>query len=195
MADKLPWFSRGDYYWDVLKGKLMCLTQGGEPVFATYLFASVASGGESAWIRQDENATDLETDKEYLFFQHFVGVEKAGLVYVQYPVGEEIYTTDKLVPDTSKGEEFAYIDNKVSPFNDPDAITEFFVTKGVTIAFKYYNNQPFSLRQKLRFLGRKFRQEEVTINGKHPLTGAVVTEEEFNRLKSIARPIYMRRIA
>ena len=191
----LPWFQKGQYYYDVLKDKLMYLSEGGEPVFATYLFASVASGGESAWIRQDENATDLETDKEYLFFQHFVGVEKAGLVYVQYPLGEQIYTTDKLVPDTSKGEEFAYIDNKVSPFNDPDESTEFFVVKGVTIAYKYYNNQPFALRQKLRFVGKKFRQEEIQKDKPHPATKEIVTEAMYNELKRIARPIYMRRIS
>jgi len=191
----LPWFQKGQYYYDALKDKLMYLSEGGEPVFATYLFASVASGGESAWIRQDENATDLETDKEYLFFQHFVGVEKAGLVYVQYPLGEQIYTTDKLVPDTSKGEEFAYIDNKVSPFNDPDESTEFFVVKGVTIAYKYYNNQPFALRQKLRFVGKKFRQEEIQKDKPHPATKEIVTEAMYNELKRIARPIYMRRIS
>jgi len=191
----LPWFQKGQYYYDVLKDKLMYLSEGGEPVFATYLFDSVDAGKESAWIRQDENATDLETDKEYLFFQHFVGVEKAGLVYVQYPLGEEIYTTDKLVPDTSKGEEFAYIDNRVSPFNDPDESTEFFVVKGVTIAFKYFNNQPFALRQKLRFVGKKFRQEFIEKDKPHPVTKVTVTEEEYNRLKSIARPLYMRRIA
>jgi hypothetical protein len=56
----LPWFKKGDYYYDVLNDKLMYLSEGGEPVFATYLFASVAAGGESAWIRMDENATDLE---------------------------------------------------------------------------------------------------------------------------------------
>ena len=191
----LPWFQKGQYYYDVLKDKLMYLSEGGEPVFATYLFDSVDAGKESAWIRQDENATDLETDKEYLFFQHFVGVEKAGLVYVQYPLGEQIYTTDKLVPDTSKGEEFAYIDNKVSPFNDPDESTEFFVVKGVTIAYKYYNNQPFALRQKLRFVGKKFRQEEIQKDKPHPATKEIVTEAMYNELKRIARPIYMRRIS
>jgi hypothetical protein len=191
----LPWFKKGDYYYDVLKDKLMYLSEGGEPVFATYLFDSVDAGKESAWIRMDENATDLETDKEYLFFQHFVGVEKAGLVYVQYPLGEEIYTTDKLVPDTSKGEEFAYIDNKVSPFNDPDESTEFFIVKGVTIAFKYYNNQPFALRQKLRFVGKKFKQEEIEKNKPHPVTKEIVSEAMYNELKKTARPLYMRRVS
>lgn len=195
MADQLPWFARGDHYWDVLKEKLMCLTQGPEPVFATYLFPSVAARGESAWIRMDENATDLETDKEYLFFQWFTGALKKGLVYVQYPVGEEIWTTDKLVPDTSIGEEHACIDHKLSPFLNPHPKTEFFVVKGVTIAYKYYNSEGFALRQKLRFVGQKFRHEEVVVNQAHPLTGVTVTEGEFNRLKALARPITMRRIA
>jgi hypothetical protein len=195
MSNQLPWFSRGDHYWDVLKEKLMCLTQGPEMVNATYLFSSVDGGKESAWIRMDETATDLETDKEYLFFQWFFGVLKKGLVYVQYPVGEEIWTTDKLVPDTAVGEEVAYIDNELSPFLNPHRKTEFFIVKGVTIAFKYYNTEAFALRQKLRFVGAKFRQEEVKVGEAHPLTGIVVTEEEFNKLKAVARPLYMRRIA
>ena len=195
MTDKLPWFKRGDYYYDVLNKKLMYLSEGGESVFATYLFDSVAASKESAWIRMDENATDIETDKAYLFFQHFVGIEKAGLVYVQYPLGEQIYTTDKLVPDTSKGEEFSSIDNKVSPFNDPHESTEFFIVKGVTIAYKYYNNQPFALQQKLRFIGKKFRQEEIEKDKPHPVTNEIVTEAIYNELKRTARPLYMRRIS
>jgi len=192
---ELPWFERGSHYYDTLKEKLMCLTEGPEPVYATYLFASVNGAAESAWIRMDNNATDLETDKEYLFFQWFMGILKSGLVYVQYPVGEEIYTTDKLVPNTALGEEKAYIDNKLSPFLNPHPTTEFFIVKGVTIGFKYFNNEAFALAQKLRFLGAKFRQEEVKAGEAHPLTGIVVTEEEFNRLKNIARPLMMRRIA
>jgi len=192
---ELPWFARGDHYWDVLKKKLMCLTEGPEPVFATYRFASVEGGAESAWIRMDENATDLETEKEYLFFQWFTGILKKGLVYVQYPVGEEIWTTDKLVPDTSIGDEYAYIDHQLSPFLNPHPKTEFFIVKGVTMAYKYYNTEDFALRQKLRFVGQKFRHEEVKVGEAHPLTGVTVTEEEFNRLKAIARPITMRRIA
>jgi len=195
MADQLPWFSRGSHYYDVLKEKLMCLTEGPEMVNATYLFASVAAAGESAWIRMDETAKDLETDKEYLFFQWFTGALKKGLVYVQYPVGEEVWTTDKLVPNTAVGEEVAYIDHELSPFLNPHPRTEFFIVKGVNIAFKYFNTEGFALRQKLRFIGAKFRQEEVKVGEAHPLTGIVVTEEEFNRLKSIARPLYMRRIA
>lgn len=195
MVDQLPWFSKGDYYWDTLKKRLMCLTEGPEPVYATYLFASVDGGAESAWVRMDENATDLETEKDYLFFQWFTGVLKAGLVYEQYPAGEEVWTTDKLVPDTAVGEEVAYIDHKLSPYLNPHPKTEFFMIKGTTIAYKYYNTEAFPLRQKLRFLGAKFRQEEVVVDKPHPLTGVVVTAEEFQKLREIARPIMMRRIA
>lgn len=191
----LPWFSRGDYYWDVLKKKLMYLSEGGESVFATYLFSSVAAVDESDWVRMDENATDLETDKDYLFFQWFTGVKKDGLVYVQYPYGEEIYTTDKLVPDTSKGEEIGNIDCRRSPYNNPHKSTEFFVVKGVTIAFKYYNNQSIPLRQKLRFIGKKFKQVEIKVGQPHPATGVPVTEEMFKELKAKARPLHMRRVS
>jgi len=122
-------------------------------------------------------------------------VLKAGLVYEQYPAGEEVWTTDKLVPDTSIGEEYAYIDHKLSPYLNPHPKTEFFMIKGTTIAYKYYNTEAFAIRQKLRFVGEKFRHEEVVVDKPHPLTGVVVTEEEFNRLKAIARPITMRRVA
>jgi len=192
---ELPWFKRGDHYYDILREKLMCLSQGPESVFGSYQFSSVAAASESAWIRMDTNATDLETDMEHLFFQWFMGILKKGLVYVQYPMGEEIWTTDKLVPNTAAGEEKAYMDNKLSPFLNPHPKTEFFIIKGVTIGFKYYNTEAFALSQKLRFLGAKFRHDEVKVGEAHPLTGIPVTEEELNRLKALARPIYTRRIA
>jgi len=195
MANELPWFKRGDHYLDILNNKLMCLSEGPEPVFGTYLFSSVAAASESAWIRMDTNATDLETDMEHLFFQWFMSILKKGLVYVQYPMGEEIWTTDKLVPNTSIGEEKAYIDHQLSPFLNPHPRTEFFIVKGVTIGFKYFNTEDYALSQKLRFVGAKFRHDQVKVGEAHPLTDIPVTEEEFNRLKSISRPLYMRRIA
>jgi hypothetical protein len=191
---QLPWFKKGDYYFDVLNKQLFYLSEGGEPVSATYSFASVAKATEGAWVRMDTNARDIETDKTYLFYQWFVSILRAGLIYRQYPIGEQVGNTDKLTPDTSLGQEYACFDNKMSPYNNPSEDTEFWMIKGQTIGFKYFNNQPFALVQKLKFHGRKFKQAEVIQDKPHPLTGEIVTEEMFNRLKSIARPIYMRRI-
>jgi hypothetical protein len=189
--EKLPFMDRGDYYYDTLKEKYFYLSQK-EPLPASvYTFSSVANGSESDWVRMDTNALDLETDKEYLFYQYFVGVLKKGYVYVQYPVGEQIYTTDKLVPTTTR-RDVAYIDETLSPFLNPQPISEFFIVKGVTIAFKYYNNQGDALIQKLRFIGKKFRHEEVTVGSTHK--GKVLTEADMEKIREIARPITMRRV-
>lgn len=190
----LPWFKKGDYYYDVLKGKLFYLSEGGEPVFATYSFASTAKATESAWKRMDTTNTDIETDKDNLFYQWFMGILRAGLIYRQYPIGEQVNNTDKLTPDTSLGQEYSCFDNHMSPYNSPSEDTEFWMVRGGTIGLKHFNNQPFALVQKLKFHGKKFKQAEVKQGEAHPLTGEIVTEEVFNKLKSIARPLYMRRI-
>jgi hypothetical protein len=188
---ELPWFSRGNYYYDTLKKKYFYLSEQESLPANVYTFSPVASGSESDWVRMDVNALDLETDKEYLFYQYFVGVLKKGYVYVQYPVGEQIYTTDKLVP-TATRRDVCYIDEMLSPFLNPQPISEFFIVKGVTIAFKYYNNQGDTLVQKLRFVGRKFRHEEVAVGMEHK--GKTLTEADMEKIKELARPITMRRV-
>jgi len=191
----LPWFKKGDSYYDVLKKKLFLLTEGGESVFATYKYSSVAAGDESDWTRMDTNATDLETEKEYLFFQWFTGVLREGLIYEQYPIGEQVWNTDKLVPNTAQGDEYSNIDFKVSPYNDPNECTEFWVVKGVSIGFKYFNNQAFPILQKLKWVGKKFKQVEIVVDQPHPVTGQTVTSAIFAEMLKEARPLYMRRIA
>jgi hypothetical protein len=138
-------------------------------------------------------ATDLETDKDYLFFQWFFSILKKGLIYKQYPVGEEVYTTDKLVPNTSIGQEYACLDYKMSPYNDPAAETEFFIIKGITVALAYYDDQPIPLAQKIKFIGKKFRQDPLGIGTVH--LGKTLTADDITAIMQKARPLYMRRVS
>jgi len=193
----LPWFVRTDYYYDVREKKYYYLSQEEWLPAFVYTFASVNAGEESAWIRMDERALDLETEMDHLFFQYFYGVKKKGYIYTEYPVGEQIHTTDKLLP-TAVDRDRSYVDNKISPFFDPDEMTEFFMRKGMSIAFKYYNTEDVALVQQLRFIGKKFRREEVV-----DITGLTPEEVEkipkhlrlTDEIKAKARPLPMRRIA
>ena len=164
MTDKLPWFQRGDYYADVTdeaKPLHYRLKTGPESLpFAVYTFDAVAPLTEGSWIRMDSNALDLETDKEDLFFQYFFGVLKDGLVYMQYPLGEEIWTTDRLLPTSAKPL-IGCVTSHLSPYDDPWEKTEFFMHKGVSVAFKFRNTATFAMNNQLRFLGQKFRRELV----------------------------------
>jgi hypothetical protein len=202
MSTLLPWLNRGNFvlidpepqpdsaakekvsYWYLKREE-------GLPAM-DYDFPSVEAGVESGWKRMDSNNLDLETDKRNLLFQYFVGVKKKGLIYVQYPVGEEIWTTDKNVPTTSAGHRKAYTDSVQSPYEDPSALTQFFMVQGITIAFNYFNDADHALIQRLKFIGKKFERVECKV-GASPL-GKPLTTADMEHIKEIAIPLQVQRI-
>ena len=199
--NNLPWLNRGEYvllepdprgnpkisYWYLRMEE-------GIPVMV-YAFDSVASGAESGWKRMGSDELDLETDKEDLLFQYFAGVKRKGLVYCQYPSGEEIWTTDKNVPTTSAGQRKACISNIDSPFEDPSPLTQFIMTKGLTIAFDYYNTAEHALVQELKFIGKKFQRLECKEGAQADWLGRALTAEDMAHIKETAIPLQLRRIA
>lgn len=196
----LPWLNRGNYvllepdprgdpkmsFWYLRKEE-------GIPAMV-YAFDSVGAAAESGWKRMDTNNLDLETDKEDLLFQYFVGVKKKGLIYCQYPIGEEIWTTDKNVPTTSAGHRKSFVDNVTSPFEDPSELTQFIMIKGLTIAFDYYNDADHALVQELKFLGKKFQRLECRIGVQADWLGRTLTAEDMVHIKEVAIPLQLQRI-
>ena len=197
---KLPWLNRGEYvlidpdprgnpkisFWFLRKEE-------GIPVMV-YAFPSVAAAGESGWKRMSSDNLDLETDKEDLLFQYFVGVKRKGNVYCQYPSGEEIWTTDKNVPTTSAGQRKACIDHSMSPFEDPSELTHFVMIKGLTVAFDYYNNAEHALVQELKFIGKKFQRLECKEGVEADWLGRTLTADDMVRIRAVAVPLQLQRI-
>jgi len=160
-----------------------------------FTFASVNPGEESGWIRMNEDNLDLETDKVYLLFQYFVGVRKKGPVYCQYPSGEEIWTTDKNVPTTSSGHRKAFINNILSPFNDPSRLTQLTMVKGITVAYNYYNPTDHALIQEIKFIGKKFFRKKVELGKMADWLGRTITQADLDAIKEKAIPLQLQRIA
>jgi hypothetical protein len=164
LTDKLPWFQRGGIYADVTdeaKTLYYRLKAGPESLpYAVYTSDLMAPFSGTSWIRMDSNALDLETTKEDLFFQYFFSVLKDGLVYMQYPLGEQMWTSDRLIPTSTKPAT-GCVTFRSSPYNDPSEMTEFFMHKGVSVGFKFRNIAAITMNNELRFLGRKFRRELV----------------------------------
>jgi len=196
----LPWLHRADYimldpdprdqkpsWWYLCKEE-------GIPAMM-YAFASVASGAESGWKRMDESNLDLETDREELLFQYFAGVKRKGNIYMQYPAGEEVWTTDKNIPTTSSGQRKAYIDSVTSPIDDPSELTMFVMIKGLTVVFDYYNTAEHALVQELKFIGKKFQRLECKENKMADWLGRVLNAGDMAKIKELAIPIQLRRIA
>jgi hypothetical protein len=177
----LPWFSRGDYYIDMTNEKepkaYQLIAVEALPN-AVYTFDSVAPADEGDFIRMDSTHTDLETDKEDLFFQYFFGVLKDGLVYMQYPLGEEFWTSDKLIPTSAKPN-VACVTFQTTPYLDPAPDTEFFMQRGTSVAFKFRNIVGYTMDNKIRFVGKKFRRQLV------PLTPEVVAKARTIRFARI----------
>lgn len=201
MRRNLPWLNRGEYvllepdprgdpkmsFWYLRKEE-------GIPTMV-YAFDSVALDAESGWKRMGSDELDLETDKEDLLFQYFVGVKRKGNVYCQYPSGEEIWTTDKNVPTTSSGQRKACINSMDSPFEDPSALTQFIMIKGLTIAFDYYNTAEHALIQELKFIGKKFQRLECKLGTQADWLGRPLTANDMEKIKETAIPLQLRRIA
>lgn len=163
MAESLPWFKRGDCIVDITNEKepkyFKLIAEEPLPQLS-YTFSNVAPKDDSDFIRMDANTTDLETDHEDFFFQYFFGVLKDGLIHMQYPLGEEFWTTDKLVPTDAKPE-VACLTFKTSPYLDPSLSSEFFIVKGTSVAFKFRNTKDITMNNKLGFTGKKFKREMI----------------------------------
>ncbi len=200
MGGKLPWLNRGEYV-------LLEPDPRGEPKISFWFlrkeegipamihaFDSVAAGAESGWKRMDTNNLDLETDKEDLLFQYFVGVRRKGLIYCQYPSGEEVWTTDKNIPTTSSGHRKSYVNNVTSPFEDPSELTQFIMIKGLTVAFDYYNNAEHAIVQELKFIGKKFQRLECKVGAPAEWLGRPLTQSDMERIRQVAIPLQLRRI-
>ncbi len=201
--DFLPWLQKGDFIFDELDNNFYWLARE-EPLPAMiHSFASVADNAESGFISMDSSATDLTTDRLTLFFQWFTGVKKDGFTTMQYGVGEQIFTTDKLI-NTSSNRARAFIDPRISPFYSPTSYGSFVMRKGLTVAFDYFNNTGLAQVQKLRFVGKKFeraivvraRETKVSVQsgGTFPLV-LEVSPDDFAIIQATARPLFMRRIS
>jgi hypothetical protein len=201
--DFLPWIQKGDFIFDELDNNFYWMARS-EPLPAMiHAFASQADNADTGFISMDANATDLTTDRQSLFFQWFTGVKKDGFTYMQYGVGEQIFTTDKLI-NTSSNRARAFIDAHVSPFWSPTEYGQFFMRKGLTVAFDYFNNTGIAQVQKLRFVGRKFEralvqkgtatQLQVQSASSFPLV-LTVSPADYEVVQSTARPLFMRRIS
>lgn len=157
--DEVLW-KAGDYYYDELEDKYYLLSKEEPLPAADYQFASVLGGAASDFVLMDSNTTDLQTEQDHLFFRYLTGVLRKGLVYMEYPSGEQVFTTDKLVP-TATAPWSGYLDNVNSPFLNPQPLSVFSMRTGLTVAFKYRNTEGHPIVQKLRFVGKKFVRAEV----------------------------------
>ncbi len=152
--DEVLW-KAGDFYFDELEGKYYELVKEESLPAADYVFDSVLGGAEGDFVPMNSDTTDLETQKDDLFFRYLVGVLRKGLVYMEYPAGEQVFTTDKLLP-TAAEPWSGYLDNINSPFYNPCPLSVFSMRQGLTVSFKYRNTEGHPLVQKLRFVGKKF---------------------------------------
>ncbi len=203
--DFLPWLQKGDFIFDELDNNFYWLARE-EPLPAMiHAFASVADNAESGFISMDSSATDLTTDRQTLFFQWFTGIKKDGFTYMQYGVGEQIFTTDKLI-NTSSNRARAFIDPRISPFYSPTSYGTFHMRKGLTVAFDYFNNTGIAQVQKLRFVGKKFDRALVMLSKTGETRVSVqsaaafplvleVSRDDLSIIQATARPIFMRRIS
>jgi len=205
MLEFLPLLQKGDFIFDELDNNFYWLARE-EPLPAMiHSFASDADNTDTGFISMDANATDLTTDRLTLLYQWFVGIKKDGFTRMQYNVGEQIFTTDKLINSTANPAR-AFIDPRISPFYSPTQYGMFFMRKGLTVGFSYFNNTGIAQVQKLRFVGKKFERalvahspDNVTRLSLQASSGFPLVyyanEEDFEIIQAIARPLFMRRIS
>ncbi len=205
VLDYLPWVYKGDFIFDELDNNYYWIARE-EPLPAMIQsFSSAADNAETGFVAMDSNATDLTTDRQSLFFQWFTGIKKDGFTYMQYGIGEQVFTSDKLI-NTSSNRARAFLDPRISPFYSPSYYGQFFMRKGLTVAFDYFNNTGIAQIQKIRFVGKKFERALVLAakdgitklttasNSNFPLV-LEASPQDFNIAKAVARPLFMRRIS
>jgi len=206
LQETLPWLHRGDFVFDELEDNYYYLAREESLPAFVHAFSSVADASTTGMVRMDVNATDLETDRVTLFFQYFWGVKKAGFTYMQFPTGEQVFTSDRLLPATTSNvtRARAFLDPHISPFWSPTDAGQFFVRKGLSVSLEYFNNTGQAQIQKLRFTGKKFERAIVRTGTETKLTTSrtdvfplvlEVSSEDWDAVKTISRPLFLRRIA
>ena len=205
LLENLPWLHRGDFIFDELETRFYYLAREENLPAFVHGFSSGADNSTTGMVRMDSNATDLETDRITLFFQYFFGVKKAGFTYLQFPTGEQVFTSDRLIPASTSNttRARAFVDPHISPFWEPSEDGQFFMRKGLSVSLEYFNNTGQAQIQKLRFTGKKFERAMVKPGSETKLrTGQaefpIVLEappDAYDIIKTTARPIFLRRIS
>lgn len=119
---------------------------------ATPIFSSVAVGSESGW----KNIDILEPDdRPKHLFQIRFGVKYGFKYYFKIPTGTARFGVDE---DKNIG----YIDNDISPYDEPNEDFEFWLVRDYYPSVNALNNALVPLTPKIYFRGMKYDIEEVT---------------------------------
>lgn len=100
---------------------------------------------------------DLENIKPLAlnrFDQAIFGVKGGALIYMDLPHGTRIWGTDKKPKATSDLRRVGWVDEEISPYDQPSFVTEFFMQKGGGFEYPHiyaYNPTPRTIRPWVRF--------------------------------------------
>lgn len=80
----------------------------------------------------------LEVDEAKHLYQVFYGIRPSAIrAYMNYPSGKPRRNLD--IKEVSSRADFGYIDGEMSPYDDPQPVSEFWVPKDIDVSFGWYN--------------------------------------------------------
>ena len=126
-----------------------------------YKFEAVTTGADSGY----KEVKDIKPPSGR-FIQMLMGIQTACHIYVACPANVNLGGTDERRTESSSFRAIAYYNQRMSPFDDPQPITNMFFGKLETEQFypwlKAYNPTSKTLVPRVRFVGKAFAVEKVT---------------------------------
>lgn len=114
-------------------------------------FSSVSIGSDSGWV----NITTLEPDDNPpRLFQVLFGVNDGCRYYFKIPSGNNRFGVDE-------DKDIGYIDNEISPANEPNDLYEFWLINNYYPSIKATNITDATLIPRVFFRGMKYDIEEI----------------------------------
>lgn len=136
---------------------------------STAHFSSVADGSESGY----KNITTLEPDdKPRRLFQVWMGVKNGMTYYFKVPTGTNRFGVDE-------DKDIGFIDNNISPFDDPNELFEMWLVNEYYPAINAKNATGVTLTPKVYFRGMKYDIDEVDEETKMKLINGTINYREI----------------
>lgn len=133
-----------------------------EPGFYVYRWTKdVASNAESG----PENIEDLEPGRRDVLYQVIFGIKPNVYIYIAIPADTRLYGVAEEAIPREGFREVGAITQDMSPYKNPDFITELFLMKDTSYeypALYAYNPNNKPVRPVIRFIVNKIEMEEIT---------------------------------
>jgi len=122
----------------------------------TFVWSPVSPGADSGTVDLTEKVP-IKVEVEGFIYQYFRGCKTLCRQFTLSPAGEKAMAPDVKSWDPATAPDIGYLDERNSPFENPSALSQIWLVKGVKIESVALNPTTISLTPQTNFIGKKFK--------------------------------------